>query len=56
MKKKKLPARDVLVEENQFDSVLSQLLKMGPMPMKKIKPAGRKGSKTQLFPPRKSES
>jgi hypothetical protein len=55
MKKKKATARDVVVEEKQFDAVLAQLLNMDPIPMKNIKTSGRKGSKAPMFR-RKSES
>ena len=44
------------VEEEKFDAVLSQLLKMKPIPMKKLKTSGRKGSKAPLFRPKRSES
>jgi hypothetical protein len=52
MKKKKTTAHGVVVEEKQFDAVLEQLLKMGPIPMKKLKTSGRKGSKAPMFPPK----
>ena len=52
MKKKKAKARDVVVEDKQFDAVLSQLLNMNPIPMKKLKTTGRKGSKAPMFSPK----
>jgi hypothetical protein len=52
MNKKKANMRDVVVEEKQFDAVLSQLLKMGPIPMKKLKTSGRKGSRAPMFSPK----
>ena len=45
-----------MVEEKKFDVVLSQPLKMKPIPMKKLKTSGRKGSKAPLFTPKQSES
>ena len=53
MKKK---AKQILVDETQFDAVLAQLLQKKPMPMKKIKTSGRRGPKTPMFPAKKSES
>jgi hypothetical protein len=44
--------KKILVDKNKFDSVLSQLLKMKPMPMKRLKTRGRKGSKAQIIPPK----
>ena len=55
-KKKKASAQDVVVEGKQFDAVLAQLLKMDPIPMKKIKTSGRKGSKAPMFRPKPSAS
>lgn len=46
----------VEVEEKDFDAVLAQLVKMKPIPMKKVKTSGRKGSKAPLFRPKRSES
>ena len=48
--------KKILVEEKEFDSVLAQLLKMKPIPMKKLKTSGRKGSKAPIFSPKRSES
>jgi len=39
------------VEKEKFDAVLSQLLKMPPMPAKQIK-SQRKRSPKPLFPPK----
>ena len=43
---------DVFAKSNEFDAVLTQLLKMDPIPMKKIKTSGRKGSKAPMFRPK----
>jgi hypothetical protein len=56
MRKKKANARDVVVDEKQFDAVLSQLLNMDPIPMKKLKTTGQKGSKAPMFSPKRSGS
>ena len=47
--------KKILVEKGKFDAVLSQLLKMKPIPMKNLKTSGRKGSKAPMFPPKRSE-
>ena len=41
--------KKVIVEEGKFDSVLGQLLKAKPIPMKKIKTSGKRPKGT-LFP------
>jgi hypothetical protein len=48
--------KKILVEEKKFDAVLGALLKAKPMPMKKLRTSGRKGSKAPLFTPKPSES
>jgi hypothetical protein len=48
--------KKIMVEEKKFDAVLAQLLKMKPIPMKKLKTSGRTGSKAPLFTPKRSES
>jgi hypothetical protein len=40
------------VDKKKFDAVLSQLLKMKPMPLKQLKTRGRKGSKAPMIPPK----
>lgn len=47
--------KDVEVEQKDFDAVLSKLLKMEPIPMKKLKTSGRKGSKAPMFRPKQSK-
>src|SRR5258708_14081135 len=42
---KRTQAKPLIVEKEKFDAVLTQLLKMKPIPMKKLKTSGRKGSK-----------
>jgi hypothetical protein len=42
----------IMVDEKKFDEVVAQLLKMKPIPMKKLKTSGRKGSKAPLFTPK----
>lgn len=46
--------KEIIVEEVKFKSVLGQLLKTKPIPMKKIKTTGKR-PKGSLFPKR-SES
>jgi hypothetical protein len=48
--------KDVEVEQKDFDAVLSKLLNMEPIPMKKIKTTGKRGSKAPMFRPKKSAS
>jgi hypothetical protein len=48
--------KKIVVEKEKFDAVLSQLLKMKPIPMKKLKTSGRKGSKAPMFSPKRSAS
>ena len=48
--------KKIMVEEKKFDAVLSQLLKMKPIPMKKLRTGGRKGSKAPLFTRKQSGS
>jgi hypothetical protein len=55
MKKKIEIEKRVLVEEKELDAVLSKLLSMDPMPMKKIKTPGKRGSKSPLFSPQRSK-
>jgi hypothetical protein len=55
MKKKTEIEKPVLVEEKELDAVLSKLLSMDPMPMKKIKTPGKRGSKSPLFSPERSK-
>lgn len=43
----------LVVNGAKFDSVLSQLLKMKPIPMKNLKTRGRKGSKAPIIAPKK---
>jgi hypothetical protein len=40
----------VSVEKDKFDALLSQLLKTSPVPMRKIKTNGKRGTKRALFP------
>jgi hypothetical protein len=47
--KRKKKASDVFAKEKEFDAVLSQLLKMDPIPMKKLRTSGRKGPKGPLI-------
>jgi hypothetical protein len=54
MKKNKIVAKEIIVEEGEFNSVLSRLLKAKPVPMKTIKTTGKR-PKGSLFPKR-SES
>jgi hypothetical protein len=48
--------KKLVVEKKKFDAVLSQLLKMKPLPMKqlktRLKTRGRKGSKAPIIPPK----
>jgi hypothetical protein len=41
-----------MVEEKELEAVLSKLLEMKPIPIKKLKTRGRKGSKAPLIPPK----
>jgi hypothetical protein len=45
--------KKLLIEEEKLDAVLTQLLKMKPIPMKKLKTRGRRGSKAPMFPPKR---
>jgi hypothetical protein len=54
-KAKLFKKRRVVVEKQKFDAVLSQLLKMAPIPAKQIK-SFRKRSPKPLFPAKRSES
>jgi hypothetical protein len=47
--KKKKKASDVFADDKEFDAVLTQLLQMDPIPMKKLKTSGRKGPKGPLI-------
>jgi hypothetical protein len=46
---KVLRKKAVFAKEEEFDAVLSQLLKMKPIPMKKLKTSGQKGPKGPLI-------
>ena len=41
--------KNIFAKEDEFDAVLIQLLKMKPMPMKKLKTSGRRGPKGPLI-------
>ncbi len=44
----------IVVEKAKFDAVLSQLLKTRPLPMSKVKTAGRRSKSTVIPPQSKS--
>ena len=50
--KKNKKAEDVFAEEESFDKVIGKLLRMDPIPMKKIKTQGKRGSKAPMFRPK----
>ncbi len=52
---KRKAVKRIRVDKEKFDAVMSQLLKMGPIPAKQIK-SYRKRSPRPLFPAKKSES
>ncbi len=41
--------KGIVVDKTRFDAVLSALLKSKPVPRKKIKTTGTRGSKAPLF-------
>jgi hypothetical protein len=46
----KLMAKQIIVEKRKFDAVLAELLKTPPLPMKKVKTAGKRTSKSVIPP------
>jgi hypothetical protein len=42
--------KHVTVDKKKFDTLLSQLIKTPPVPMRKVKTKGSRGAKRVLFP------